>query len=109
VQPTSLTDLSDQQITEARTASSGRTVTTLHGGSDHTLKQVVLTLAAGRELSDHENPGEATLLVIRGRVRLGTASASVEVAEGEYLVIPPERHHLVALTDATVLLSVVAR
>ncbi|WP_281688844.1 cupin domain-containing protein [Pseudonocardia thermophila] len=109
MQPVSLTGLSDQQITEARAASAGRTAATLHGGRDHRLKQVLLTLAAGRELADHDNPGEATLLVLRGRVQLGTAGGSAEIAEGEYLVIPAERHHLVALEDATVLLTVVAR
>jgi quercetin dioxygenase-like cupin family protein len=44
---------------------------------------------------------------LRGRVRLDTATASVEGGEGDLLVVPPARHSLEALSDAAVLLTVV--
>jgi quercetin dioxygenase-like cupin family protein len=40
------------------------------------------------------------------RLRLSTATASVEGSEGDLLVVPPARHSLEALTDAAVLLTV---
>lgn len=64
-------------------------------------------LAAGHKLAEHENPGEATLLVLRGRVELATGTASVAVAAGDYVVIPQERHDLTAVEDSAVLLTVV--
>lgn len=73
------------------------------------LRQTVLALAAGNRLDDHDSPGEATLLVLIGKVELGSAAGAVTAAEGDYLPIPDERHNLQALTDSVVLLTVVAR
>ncbi|WP_099022545.1 cupin domain-containing protein [Mycolicibacterium palauense] len=105
----SLTSLVDAQIDAARGATNGRSAHTVYGGTGCVLRQTVLALAAGHGLDDHESPGEATLLVLRGRVRLGAAADTAEIGQGDYLVIPPERHNLVAVEDSAVLLSVVAR
>ena len=104
----SLSDIGDEQIAAATAARSGRAAHTIYGGREHALRQTVLALASGRGLDDHESPGEATLLVLRGRIRLGTATANVELATGDYLVIPAERHNVAALEDSVVLLTVVA-
>lgn len=61
----------------------------------------------GTSLSEHENPGEATVLVLGGRVRLAAAGESMEGGKGDLLVVPPARHSLEALADATILLTVV--
>ena len=53
-------------------------------------------------------PGETTLQVLRGQVRLSTADETWEGAAGDYLVIPRERHGLHADEDAVVLLTVLA-
>ena len=56
-----------------RTASgngSGRAADTVHGGHEKALRQTLVALAAGQSLAEHENPGEATVLVLEGRVRL---------------------------------------
>ena len=95
-----------QQIDKAVQASSGRASVTAYGGSGHSLRQTVVALAAGRSLADHENPGEATLQVLLGRVRLTSPSSTQEGGPGELLVIPQERHGLEALEDAAVLLTV---
>jgi quercetin dioxygenase-like cupin family protein len=101
----SLTDLGSELLAEAAAHSSGRASRTLHGGRDHALRQLVMALAADRSLSDHESPREATLQVLSGRVRLTTGDGDWEGADGDFVVIPPVRHGLTALTDAVVLLS----
>ena len=62
---------------------------------------------AGRELSEHENPGEASLRVIGGRVRLSAGDDGWELGAGGHVRIPPRRHGLVALEDSVVLLTMV--
>jgi quercetin dioxygenase-like cupin family protein len=103
----SLKALAAEQLDAARSAPAGRASHTVYGGHEHKLRQTVIALAKGELLHDHESPGEATLLVLRGRVALGTSTESVECAEGDYLLIPGERHHLTAVEDSAVLLTVV--
>ncbi len=106
---TSLTRLSAEQLSAARGASSGRAAVTVHGGQEHDLRQTLIALADGRSLGEHQAPGEATLQVLVGRVRLSAGYDTWEGAEGDHVVIPPHRHDLEALTDAVVLLTVATR
>ncbi|WP_299954452.1 LuxR family transcriptional regulator [uncultured Modestobacter sp.] len=103
---TDLGALVTELLGTAGTAGSGRAAATVHGGHEATLRQTVIALRAGAELAEHENPGEATLLVLTGRVRLTAASGAVEAGEGVLVVVPGERHGLTALADAAVLLTV---
>jgi quercetin dioxygenase-like cupin family protein len=103
----SLKALVDEQLDAARDAHAGRASHTVYGGQEHKLRQTVIALIEGQQLHDHESPGEATLLVLRGRVRLGTSTDEVECGEGDYVLIPGERHHLSAVEDSAVLLTVV--
>ena len=61
---------------------------------------------AGRATDPFENPGEATVQVLLGRVRLETVGTAWEGRTGDLLVIPPERSALNALEDSVVLLTV---
>jgi quercetin dioxygenase-like cupin family protein len=105
----SLTTLVDEHLAAARTTGSGRSAHTVHGGHEHALRQTLIALTAGSGLAEHNSPGEATLQVLRGRVRLITTGQSSEAAAGDLLVIPPERHSLDALDDSAVLLTVALR
>ena len=69
----------------------------------------MVALTAGSTLAEHENPGEATVLVLSGRVRLDSAQASWEGRDGDLIVIPQARHSLHAVSDAAVLLTVAKR
>ena len=102
----SLSSLADQHLATARGASSGRSAQTIYGGHEHTLHQTLIALTGGQRLDEHENPGEATLHVLHGRIRLTSSDDSVEAGTGELLVIPDARHALEALDDAVVLLTV---
>ncbi|MFD7765507.1 cupin domain-containing protein [Streptomyces sp. NPDC059787] len=106
MQKLSLDALAREHLERAAAASSGRSATTVHGGHEHTLRQTLLALTAGTSLAEHDSPGEATLLVLRGRVRLTSGDTEWEGRTGDLIVIPPVRHGLEALEDAAVLLTV---
>ncbi len=109
MQGESLTRLGEEQLANAREAGSGRSAVTVYGGREHDLRQTLVALVEGRALGEHDSPGEASLQVLRGRVRLHAGAESWEGGEGDYLVIPPTRHDLEALSDAVVLLTVASR
>ena len=69
----SLTAVARQQLASARSASSGRSAHTVYGGHEHSLRQTLIALTAGNDLDEHESPGEATLQVIEGRVKLANS------------------------------------
>jgi len=105
----SLTQLVDEHLAAARTASAGRSAVTVYGGQQHDLRQTLVALSAGARLHDHESPGEATLQVLAGEVRLTAGEETSEARAGDLLVIPPVRHGLEAITDTAVLLTVATR
>jgi quercetin dioxygenase-like cupin family protein len=107
VETWSLTELADSQLAQARAASSGRSARMVYGGPATRMSQTVLALTAGQALAEHENPGEATVQVLRGRVRLTGGDTDAEGAAGELLRVPAARHALTALEDAVVLLTAV--
>lgn len=102
----SLQALAREQQERAAAASSGRSARTVWGGHEHVLRQTLIALTANTTMSEHENPGEATLQVMIGRVRLNAEGNQWEGRQGDLLLIPPSRHSLVALEDAVVLLTV---
>ena len=95
-----------EQMHLARDSKSGRGARTIFGGPGSFLRHTVVALTAGTTLAEHANPGEATIIVLEGRVRLVAAEADRCGREGDLLVVPQSRHSLQALTDATVLLTV---
>lgn len=109
MQGVSLNEIAEQKLDEARASAHGRSSATVHGGRQHDLRQTLIALAEGHALGEHESPGEATLQVLLGRVRLASGDDSWEGAGGDFLVIPPTRHDLTALVDSVVLLTVATR
>lgn len=105
----SLTALARQQLQLAQQASTGRSATTVFGGHEHVLRQTMIALTSGHQLDDHQSPGDATLHVLQGRVRLAAGEVSWEGSPGDLLVIPNAVHSLAALEDSVVLLTVAKR
>ncbi len=103
--PSNVREQAEQLLEAARAAASGRAAHLLFGGPQTTLSQTVIALRSGSSLAEHQNPGEATLLVLHGTVRLHAGDESWEGSEGDVLVVPPQRHGLDARTDAAVLLT----
>lgn len=106
MEKTSVTETAEALLAQARESHSGRAAQTVYGGHDHALRQTVIALAADHELAEHESPGEATLQVLVGSVRLTADSDSWDGHAGDLLVIPPRRHALAAMADSAVLLTV---
>ncbi|MGH3633111.1 MAG: LuxR family transcriptional regulator, partial [Mycobacterium sp.] len=74
----SLDALAREEMERAGSSSSGRSSRTVYGGHEHVLRQTLIALQAGHSLAEHENPGEATLHILRGRVRLTSGEVSWE-------------------------------
>jgi quercetin dioxygenase-like cupin family protein len=109
MQKESLTALARHHLEAARNASSGRSAHTLYGGHEHALRQTLIALRAGTRLDEHENPGEATLQVLAGRVTLIAQETSWNGSPGDLLFVPDARHSLDAAEDSVVLLTVAKR
>lgn len=105
----SLTAMARQHLATASENASGRSAHTVFGGHEHVLRQTLVALRSGTSLDEHESPGEATLQVLHGRVRLTAGQDEWDGAAGDHLVIPDSRHALLALEDSAVLLTVAMR
>ncbi|UXA08940.1 cupin domain-containing protein [Mycobacterium sp. SMC-2] len=102
----SLTSLASEKLAEAKESHSGRAAHTIHGGHSRELRQTVLALLAGNELAEHDSPGEATLQVLQGHVRLTAGDDAWHGKTGDHVAIPAERHALHAVEDSVVILTV---
>lgn len=94
---------------KAQEAHSGRAAHLLSGGPGSHLTQTVIAMTAGTSLSEHENPGEATVFVLEGEVRLTFGGDTSTGRSGDVLVVPDERHGLDAVLDSAILLTAVKR
>jgi quercetin dioxygenase-like cupin family protein len=106
MQKISLDAKARELLAQAADAGGGRAAATVMGGHEKVLRQTVIALAADATLAEHENPGEATVHVLRGRVRLAAGDQSWEGRDGDLLIVPDAPHSLHALEDSAVLLTV---
>lgn len=105
IEPVNLTALSESLMAKAKTDHAHRAAHTIHG-SGELLRQTILALADGAELTAHDSPPEATVQVLRGSICLYGKDRQWNVGAGELLQVPPERHSVTALEDTVFLLTV---
>ena len=106
MEKSSLTALARLQLAAAESASSGRSAHTVYGGHEHVLRQTLIAMTQGTTLDEHENPGEATVHVLHGRVRLVAGETVWDGLPGDLLIVPQARHSLEAVEASAVLLTV---
>jgi quercetin dioxygenase-like cupin family protein len=99
-----LAEVADELIADLPQHHAGRTARTLFSGASQ--RATVIALAADTELAEHDGPRAATLLVVRGDVRLRTADQEWPLTAGQLAPIPAARHSVHADTDAAFLLTV---
>lgn len=108
MESTKLTDLIEELIILAGQGdTSGRSARTLHGGTGKALRQTLVVMLAGHRMDEHVSPGEATVLVLAGALKVHTAVRQIELCEGDFLVVPSDRHSVDALEDTAFLLTVI--
>ena len=105
----SLDAVGREQLASARAAPAARSATTVFGGHEHALRQTVIALLKDASLAEHDNPGEATLYVLSGRVELAAGPDRWQARRGDLLIVPDVRHTLDALEDSVVVLTAVPR
>jgi quercetin dioxygenase-like cupin family protein len=106
MQKFSLEAMARELLERAQGGSAGRAAATVVGGHEKVLRQTVIGMVKGAVLGEHENPGEASVHVLAGRVRLSAGENSWEGRHGDLLVVPDSSHNLEALEDCAVLLTV---
>ena len=107
MQKTSLTALARHELEAASRAPSGRSGRTIYGGHEHQLRQTLIALRAGHALGEYENPGEATVLVVVGRVIVRCGEDSWSGWNSDLIILPSASHRIEAVEDSVVLLTVV--
>ena len=105
MQKVSIEALTRQQM-QLATANNRNAADTVVGGHEKVLRQTVIGMVAGAEMGEHENPGEATVYVIKGSVRMSSGDEQWDARAGDLLKVPDARHSLVALADSALLLTV---
>jgi quercetin dioxygenase-like cupin family protein len=94
-------------LDDASRAAAHRAAETVVGGHETRLRQTVIALRAGAELAEHDNPGEATLQVLKGRIVLRAGADSWDGRTGDLIEIPQSRHSVSAVEDSAVLFTAV--
>lgn len=106
MQKLSLDALARELLGQAASASSGRAAQTVIGGHEKVLRQTVIAMVKDAALTEHANPGEASVYVLRGRVVLAADGQSWDGRDGDLIIVPDSPHSLQALQDSVVLLTV---
>ncbi|WP_217640568.1 LuxR family transcriptional regulator [Blastococcus tunisiensis] len=103
--PVNLDELATELLADAAMQNALRAAHTLPHPVDG-LRQTVIALIRGQQLAEHESPGPASLLVLRGRVRLVAGEHTDELGPSQIVPIPDRRHSLHADEDSVVMLNV---
>jgi quercetin dioxygenase-like cupin family protein len=97
--------LADTYLAAARASGRGRSAeVVVHDGE---LRQTIIALTAGSELTKHNAPPASSVQVLRGRLRVTGDARGAEVPAGVLHLLNHERHAVVAVEDTVFLLTTV--
>jgi len=99
-----LAEVAQSLIADLPNHTSGKTAKTIMSGS--VMRAVVIALAEGADMNEHESPTAATLYAITGELKLSTRTEAWTIRAGELIQIPRQRHSVHAHTDCAFLLTV---
>ncbi len=102
-----LPGLVDELMADLPNHPAGRTARTVLSGA--VMRAVVVALADGVEMAEHDSPPGASLQVLRGQVTLQAGDRSWTLSTGELAHVPPQRHAVRAHADSAFLLTVALR
>jgi len=105
--PVNLNEVGAKLMSEAREHDAGRSAVTLTPSDGGPLKQTLIALCAGAELSEHPSPGPAAIHVLTGTGTLTHGGEELSISAGSWAPIPLEKHGLRADEDLLALLTVV--
>ncbi|MDO5699253.1 MAG: LuxR family transcriptional regulator [Dermatophilus congolensis] len=105
MEPISLTAMCDELLAAAHAEPGGRAARTVHGDCTLTLRQMAVALVAGRE-AEYQSAGNATVQILRGRIRIDNDGTSTELSAGDLVPVPLIPHWVAALEDSVVLMTV---
>ena len=103
--PVDVHALAGELLQKASAESAGRAARTLPHPVDG-LRQTLIALREGAVMDEHESPGAASLMVIRGRVRVVAGPDELEIGPHQIAPVPHRRHSLRAEEQSVVLLTV---
>jgi quercetin dioxygenase-like cupin family protein len=109
MQKLSLVAVARELQEQAAATDAGRTARTVMGGHERVLRQTIIAMVKDAALSEHANPGEATVYVLHGRVQLESDGNTWIARDGDLLIVPDAPHSLLALETSSVLLTVAKR
>lgn len=107
--PLDLAAEGDDLLAQAQEMSSGRAARTLTPSAHGVLKQTLVALRNGVQLSEHEANGPATIQLLRGSATINSGEGSIHLDAGQWSAIPAVRHDLQAHTDTLALITVAPR
>ena len=104
-EPVDVHALAGELLQKAAAESAGRAARTLPHPVDG-LRQTLIALREGAVMDEHESPGAASLMVIRGRVRIMAGRDDLVIGPHQIAPVPDQRHSLRAEEPSVVLLTV---
>ena len=104
-EPVDVHALAGELLQKASAETAGRAARTLPHPVDG-LRQTLIALREGAVMDEHESPGAASLMVIRGRVRVTAGDDDLLIGPHQIAPVPDRRHSLRADEPSVVLLTV---
>lgn len=102
-----LTVMADYLLTQAAENPQRRASQRITLDHEH-LRMTAISFDTGGELPSHRNPGEATLQVVRGRIRLIDDTREIEADAGTIVRVPDGIHRVDALEPSVVMLTAIS-